>query len=139
MHLGAPEPRIRSGENIENQHRQPMVWFAFVFCLHSALAARIWAANASFVSLQGGVAHFETFAPTLGRSVYDLSNEQKYVVSCLWFDVAKLLFNNLSFVFEVVFLNPQGRKTDSGSQPSSRNAEGQLLQTSSVCCAHVCL
>ena len=70
---------------------------------------------------------FETFAPTLGRSVYDLSNQQKYVVSCLWFDVGKILFNNLPFVFEVVFLNPQSSKTDSGSQPSSRNAEGQLL------------
>ena len=54
-------------------------------------------------------------------------NQQKYGVSCLWFDVGKILFNNLSFVFEVVFLNPQSSKTDSGSQPSSRNAEGQLL------------
>ena len=70
---------------------------------------------------------FETFAPTLGRSVYDLSNQQKYVVSCWWFDVGKILFNNLPFVFEVVFFNPQSSKTDSGSQPSLRNAEGQQL------------
>ena len=54
-------------------------------------------------------------------------NKQKYDVSCLCFDVGKILFNNLSFVFEVVFLNHQSSKTDSGSQPSSRNAEGQLL------------
>ena len=54
-------------------------------------------------------------------------DQQKYVVSCLWFDVGKIMFNNLSFVLDVIVLNPQSSKTDSGSQPSSRNAEGQLL------------
>ena len=68
VRLGAPEPRIRSGGNIRNQYWQQthgLVCILF-FCLHSALAARIWAANASFISLQGGVAHFASWLPPNG-------------------------------------------------------------------------
>ena len=57
---------------------------------------------------------FETFAPTLGRSVYGLLNQQKYVVSCLWFDVGKVLFNNLPFAFRVRSRFPQPPEQQNG-------------------------
>ena len=39
-----------------------------------------------------------------------INNQQKYIVSCLWFDVGKILFNNLPFVFEVVSSTPRAAK-----------------------------
>ena len=67
------------------------------------------------------------------------SQINKNTMSCLWFDVGRMLFSNVPFVFEVGFLNPQSSKMKTGNQPSSNIFESQILNTFQICCAHACL
>ena len=39
----------------------------------------------------------------------------------------RILFNNLPFMFEPVFFNPQSSRTKLGNQTSFKNVEGQFL------------
>ena len=70
---------------------------------------------------------FQIVGSDIGKILRMTSQINQNALSCLWFDVGRMLFSNVPFVLEVGFLNPQSRKVKPGNQPSSKEIESQML------------